>query len=192
MTQLWLARHGQTDWNRDGRWQGQADHAPPLNEIGKAQAAALAEQFADTPLRVICSSDLPRARETAEIIARRFGLQVELDPRLREIDLGVWEGMRGDDIAGEYPEELAERQRNPAHSRAPNGESAAEVAERVWAAADDIARAHPVGSVLVVSHGLAIATLICRARGLPLSKVYTLVPDNAHPHMVDWNSPASR
>jgi broad specificity phosphatase PhoE len=192
MTQLWLVRHGQTDWNREGRWQGQAAHAPPLNEIGRAQAEAMAEKLESAELEVIYSSDLPRARETAEIIARRFGLPVIVDPRLREIDLGVWEGMRGDDIAGEYPEDLAERERNPAHSRAPEGESATEVAERVWAAADDIARAHPEGAVLIVSHGLALAALICRARGLSLSEVYALVPDNAHPYVIEWAALPSR
>jgi len=185
MTQFWLARHGQTDWNVEGRWQGQA--APmPLNAAGRAQVEALAACLSGLSFEALFSSDLTRARETAEIIGRRIGLPVMVDPRLREINLGAWEGMLGTDVARLYPAELAERERDPAYARAPGGESAAEVAARVWAAADDIARAHPTGPVLVISHGLALATLICRARGQPLTRVYEVVPANTHLEVIEW------
>ena len=75
---------------------------------------------------------------------------------------------------------------DPVDGRPPGGESAAEVAARVWAAADDIARDHPDGTVLVVSHGLALATLIARADGVSLEKVYTLIPDNAAIRVLSW------
>lgn len=186
MTQLWLIRHGQTDWNIEGRWQGQASSAPPLNAAGRAQAQALATQLKGQSCKAIYSSDLLRARETAQLIAVQVGLPVAVDPRLREIHQGVWEGMLGSDIAGQYPDELAARQADPLHSRAPGGESVVEVAARVRAVADDIARTYPVGTVLIVAHGLALATLICRARGVPLSEVHRLIPDNARPEVITW------
>jgi broad specificity phosphatase PhoE len=184
MTALWLVRHGQTDWNVEGRWHGQAD--PPLNSTGRAQAQALAAQLNGTGFAALYASDLQRARVTAEIIARRVGLPVTLDVRLREISQGQWEGMLGDNVSEQYPGEWAARVADPVHGRAPGGESVGEVAARVWAAAGDIARTHPAGPVLVVSHGLALATLLCRARGLPLTEARLLIPDNARAEVIDW------
>ena len=137
-------------------------------------------------VQAIYSSDLPRAQETAAILARGTGLAVTVDARLREINLGVWEGLSSELIAARFAAELAERARDPVNARAPGGECAAEVAARVWAAADDMARAHPAGPVLVVSHGLALATLICRWRGLGLEQTYGQVPDNAAPVVIEW------
>jgi broad specificity phosphatase PhoE len=89
LTTLLLARHGETDWNCDHRWQGHT--GPPLNEKGRRQAAELAAQI--TNVDAIYSSDTERAHETAVIVAERHGLQVEADPRLREVNFGLWEGL---------------------------------------------------------------------------------------------------
>src|SRR3712207_5307832 len=89
MATLLLVRHGETDWNRDHKWQGHT--GPPLNEVGRRQATELAEQVTDVD--VIYSSDTIRAKETAEIIAARLGLAVETDSRLREVDFGRWESL---------------------------------------------------------------------------------------------------
>jgi broad specificity phosphatase PhoE len=86
---LLLVRHGETDWNRDGRWQGGSDTR--LNDLGREQARALAERL-DGSIDVLYSSDLARARETAEIVAAKLGLEVHVDPRLRERSFGSWEG----------------------------------------------------------------------------------------------------
>ena len=90
MTKLLLVRHGETDWNRHGRWQGGSD--TQLNDLGREQARALAEEL-DGEIDVLYSSDLARARETAEIVAAKLGLEVRLDPRLRERGFGSWEGL---------------------------------------------------------------------------------------------------
>jgi broad specificity phosphatase PhoE len=189
VTTLWLVRHGQTDWNLAGRWQGQSPEAPPLNAAGRAQAEALRAQLDPSRFDAIYTSDLPRARQTAAILAGGAALPVYVDPRLREINLGQWEGMPSEAIARQFPAELAERQRDPAGARAPGGECAADVAARVWAAADDIARAHPHGTVLIVSHGLSLATLLCRAQSLGLEHAYDQVPDNARPATIEWPAP---
>lgn len=186
MTEFWLVRHGQTDWNLTGRWQGQAPFAPGLNETGRSQVLAISEQLKDVKFSAIYSSDLLRAKQTAELIAAPLGLTVTLDPRLREIDLGVWEGMPSQEIEAKYSLELAERAQNPFYSRAPNGESLHDVAERVLAAIEEIATSHRDESVLIVSHGIALAIIICRAEGFPMEDVYQHIPDNARPHHVQW------
>ena len=91
MTTLLLVRHGETDWNAEGRLQGHTD--TPLNDYGRRQAAALGEDLAGDGIDAVYSSDLARARETAEIVAGRLGLPVVLEPGLREKNWGSWEGL---------------------------------------------------------------------------------------------------
>ena len=184
MTELWLVRHGQTDWNVEGRYQGQADQ--PLNDVGFAQARALARELDGRHFDALYSSDLLRARQTAATIAQQLGLQVTVDRRLREINQGEWEGQLFTDIVRRYEDEIAARREDPVGSRPPGGESVAEVASRIWTAVDEIVLAHPGGRVLLVSHGLALATLMARARGASLAEVYSLIPDNASPQVITW------
>src|SRR5690349_15996562 len=101
MTTLLLARHGETDWNREGRWQGWAD--PPLNELGRRQATRLAEQLRTIPFDAVYSSDLRRAHETAEILAAPHAVPIVVDPALREIDIGSWSGLTRAEIAARFP-----------------------------------------------------------------------------------------
>jgi broad specificity phosphatase PhoE len=90
MTRILLARHGETDWNRDGRWQGHTDQ--PLNDVGRAQACALGGALTDRGIDLLYSSDLARARQTATAIEAATGLEAVVDPELREVDVGVWAG----------------------------------------------------------------------------------------------------
>lgn len=186
MTELWLVRHGQTDWNLAGRWQGQASNAPGLNETGRAQALSIREGLQGIGFSALYSSDLLRARQTAELIAEPLGLTVTLEPRLREMNLGSWEDLCSEEIEARYPHELAERARNPFYRRAPNGESPCEVAERVLTAIDLIANKHRSETVLIVSHGIVLATVICCTMGFPLEDIYQHVPGNAEPYRVQW------
>jgi broad specificity phosphatase PhoE len=185
-TDLWLVRHGQTDWNLTGRWQGQASDAPGLNDTGHAQVLTIYEQLKGIKFSAIYSSDLLRARQTAELIAELLGLPVILEPRLREINLGVWEGMPSNLIEAKYPKELAARARNSFYERAPNGESPREVADRVLMAINEIANKHPDESVLIVAHGISLAVIICHSEGFPMEDVYQHIPDNAQPRRVEW------
>jgi len=100
---LILARHGQTAWNAEGRFQGQAD--PPLDATGLAQAERLAAEVLALRLDVLVSSDLLRARQTAMVVSRACGLEVELDRDLREIDLGLWQGLHRRQASERFPEE---------------------------------------------------------------------------------------
>lgn len=186
MTELVLVRHGQTDWNIQGRYQGQAD--VPLNNTGLAQARELAQTLTGEHFDAIYSSDLQRARQTAEALGQALGLPVQIDRRLREINQGDWEGRIFTDIKALFAQQIAAREKDPLGVRPPGGESVGEVAERIAAATQDIVHAHPNGRVLIVSHGLSIATLIARARGLSLAEVYSLIPKNVSTTSVEWQS----
>ncbi|MFY9579907.1 MAG: histidine phosphatase family protein [Gaiellaceae bacterium] len=159
MTTLILARHGETDWNRDGRFQGHAD--PPLNDRGREQARALADAVAGERIEAIYASDLRRAHETAQIVAARKGLDVVVDPDLRERDVGEWSGLTLSEIEDRFPDEL----RSFREEGASIGESREALSERVVAAVRRIAEAHPGGQVLVVTHGGALRTLRHAAGG---------------------------
>ena len=147
MTTILLARHGETDWNRDGRWQGWAD--PPLNDAGREQARELAEQLRSMQFDAVYSSDLRRAHETAEIVAAPHGVPVVTDVGLREIDVGSWSGLTRAEIEERFGRD-AERT---------DGETRDQHRERVVAAFERIARAHVGERILVVSHGGSLGAL---------------------------------
>ena len=159
MTTLILARHGETDWNRDGRFQGHAD--PPLNDRGREQARCLADMLAEVRLEAIYSSDLRRAHETALVVATQQGLEVFVDPDLRERDVGEWSGLTLPEIEERFPDELRRFRKEGVSV----GETREALTERVVAAARRIAAAHPSGRVLVVTHGGALRSLRHAAGG---------------------------
>jgi probable phosphoglycerate mutase len=162
VTQLLLARHGETDWNRDRRFQGHAD--PPLNDAGREQARALAEELAGERIDFVYTSDLVRARETAEIVAARFDADVLLLRELREIDVGEWEGLTWPEIEERYPEGARSwRERGYGWE---SGESYEQLGERVVAALTRIAADHPEERVLVVGHGGTIRATRAFIEGL--------------------------
>jgi probable phosphoglycerate mutase len=154
-----LARHGETDDNREPiRVQGFRD--TPLNSTGRRQAAALAERLAGGGIAALWCSDLSRARETAEIVGERLGLEPRPDERLREAHRGRWEGKRFVDIAREEPELYrAWRAAGPGF-RFPDGESLLEQQERVLAAVRDIHAGSRLPS-LAVCHGGSIRVMLC-------------------------------
>ena len=188
-TSLWLVRHGQTDWNLTGRWQGQSPLAPALNETGRRQARAVRAHLQRECISAIYSSDLLRSRQTAQLIAEDLHLPVGLEPRLREMNLGDWEGMLFEDIQAGYPRKLLERARDPWNTSAPGGESPAQVAERVNSAVNEIAARHRGETVLIVADGISLAVILCQARGFPLERLYEHIPANAELCQVEWGTP---
>jgi broad specificity phosphatase PhoE len=170
-----LARHGETDDNVPPlRFQGQRD--TPLNATGRAQAHELAERVAaGPPPASLWSSDLSRARETAEIVGARVGLVPRLDARLREGDRGDWEGYLFEQVEQADPERYAAWRRAGASFRFPGGESLAEQQARVCAALADVEAAGELPA-LVVCHGGAIRCVLCREdpRGLDAFHTFTI------------------
>jgi broad specificity phosphatase PhoE len=147
-TTLFLVRHGETDWNLERRWQGHAD--PPLNGTGRRQAEALAASLAGRGIDAIWSSDLARARETAEVVAERLCSTVRLDARLREVDVGEWSGLTTAEVERRYPEGL--RRRAAGWTGWESGEDYGAMGERVVEALLAIA-AGGSSRALVVTHG---------------------------------------
>ena len=185
--EFWLVRHGQTDWNIQRRYQGHKDI--PLNAGGREQARVLAAGLNGASFAAVYSSDLSRAMETAAILTEKHPLTIITDLRLREIAMGEWEGRTLTEISSEQPGSDGGLAYTEVHSRAPGGESLAEVAARVRAFADEIAAKHPGQVVLIVSHGLSLAALRCLAVGLPLAEARDIVPENCSIVRVYWPHP---
>lgn len=187
MTRLWLVRHGETNWNIEGRYQGVSDVS--LNDNGRSQAQEMGRILASNGVRyhAIYSSHLKRAYETAIIIAHWLKLPVFVDKRLREMELGEWESQLYSEINKKYPEKIKERLVNPAHAHAPGGESALELAERMSRAADDISAIYPGGDVIVVTHGMSIKTLSTIASGDSFDDIYSQMPPHVEPVVVEWD-----
>lgn len=179
MTTLYLARHGESDWNVERRWQGNADR--PLTDLGRRQAGQLAERLASTPLDAVYSSDLLRARETAAAVARRQGLEVRTLAALREVDVGSWSGLTREEVEERFPAAFA-TWREGGHGWE-DGEAYEDMAERVVTAVLEIAGSHPGGSVLVVAHGGPIRALHAVALGLDISEHRRLKPVAVNAHL---------
>lgn len=160
MTTLILVRHGNTEWNGLRRAQGHADIA--LDDIGRAQAEAAADELAGLPVAAVYTSDLTRALDTARAIAQRHGLEVSVDPDLREIDQGEWTGLTTEEIKARWPELWGPARH---YSARPGGESPDALQQRALGALRRIVAAHPEGTVVVVSHGGTIRTLSAAALG---------------------------
>jgi broad specificity phosphatase PhoE len=173
-----LARHGQTDDNREPlRFQGWRD--TPLNATGRRQAAELAGRIAGDGIVALWSSDLSRASETAEVVGARLGLEPTLDPRLREANRGRWEGRLFSDVAEEEPELFAAWMRAGPEWRFPGGESLLEQQQRVAACVEEI-RAGGEFPALAVCHGGSIRVMLCLSDPRGLGAFHTFeVPNTA-------------
>ncbi|MHB1159171.1 MAG: histidine phosphatase family protein [Chloroflexota bacterium] len=173
---LILVRHGETDWNLEGRYQGSVD--VPLNATGREQAEGVAVGLSGQRMDAVYSSPLCRALDTAIAIARRQGLEVRTDPRLKEIDLGEWEGMLTPRIAEGYPELHRQWTVDPRPVRPPGGETIREVHDRAIAAVEEMAVRHLGGTVCVVTHKTAMVVIRSHYLGLELPEEMGKMPPN--------------
>ncbi len=170
MSRVWLVRHGETDWNRAGRWQGHTD--VPLNATGREQARAVVERLRPLAIARVASSDLLRARETAELLAD--GLPAELlgaHPELRERGYGVFEGLTRDECAAHYPAIWAEHLKGN-FVDVPGAEPRERVMARVVSAVARVVEAH--GDVAIVSHGGTIRAFLESACGQRVAPIPNL------------------
>lgn len=164
-TTIVLVRHGETDWNREHRFQGHAD--PPLNEAGRAQARTLAEELSQEPYARVFSSPLRRALETAEILAAGRGLEVETHAGLMEVDVGSWAGLTVSEVEARFPDGY--RSWTESRSGWPDGETYDELGRRVVSAVLDLAARNGQATLLGVTHGGPIRAVTAYTRGLPFA-----------------------
>lgn len=149
-TKLFLVRHGETVWNIERRCQGHTDI--PLNEKGVAQAEKLGDYMRDVPIDVVYASDLSRALQTAEIVARHHGLKVQTAEDLRERSYGEWEGLTREEIDERYPDQFKARREGGIFGI----ESFIALRQRVVNLLTELARKHTGQTILAVSHGGSI------------------------------------
>jgi alpha-ribazole phosphatase len=165
---FYLVRHGETEWNAEGRFCGRTD--VPLSEAGRRQARSLAERLKPLPFLALYSSPLERALETARLISQRFGLEPILDERLVELNYGQWEGRTLAEIMKNDPETFQAWDADPAQVAPPGGETGLEAQQRVVSFLDFLAARHPQGHVLVVFHKTVCRLAICHALGMSPSE----------------------
>ena len=198
MLRYLLIRHGQTDWNVSGRIQGQSD--VPLNAVGEKQVMALAKGLTSTSIDAVYASDLTRARATAEAVVDPHGLGIRMEPRLRELCFGEWEGSTYDELLSRisgFEEAWEAWNADRVHRAPPGGESLLQFSARVEAALADVRDAHEDGTVALVSHGGSIRMVFCVLLGLPLTSYWQMSVYNTSvseielrergPVVVRWN-----
>ena len=173
MNRWFLVRHGATDWNSEGRIQGQSD--PPLNEAGQRQARRLGMRLASVPFAEAWSSDLRRGSDTAAAILQGRDLRLQTMPDLREKHFGAWEGLTYREVEARYPDLYRSRLMTGDLSFAPpGGESDLQLYARAGAVADRLLQAHAGrgGNLLVVTHGGTLRALVARLLDLPAQKMW--------------------
>jgi probable phosphoglycerate mutase len=163
MTRILLARHGETDWNREGRWQGHSDQ--PLNATGLVQAEALARRLAREQVDALYTSDLLRASQTAAAVGREAGLEPIPTPGLREVDVGDLAGLNRAAAAERFPDWYT-RWREGAVDAYPGGERFTDLRDRALAAFDRIADRHAGGTAVAVCHNGIIRAIVLHVLGL--------------------------
>lgn len=165
MLQVYLVRHGETQWNAERRIQGQSDS--PLTEKGEKQAWQVAERAKALGITHVIASDLGRTQRTAEIIADVCGCHITLEPRLRELDMGVLERRHIDSLNAEEEGWRRQLVNGTADGRIPDGESMLELSERMHAALAACLELPEGSRPLLVSHGMALGCLVSTILGLP-------------------------
>lgn len=169
-----LVRHGETAWNREGRYQGRTD--VPLSETGRAQVAALGARLANVPITVAVASPLTRARDTAEAIIGKRGLALELDAGLVEISHGGWEGQLAADVERTHGEMFGLWRTAPSRDSpaGPGAETLGEVEARAWPVlAKVFARLRDEDTALIAAHDAVNRVLLCRVFGLAVERLWT-------------------
>lgn len=176
-TQFFLIRHGETDWNKPERFRGRADIG--LNGQGKQQAERLAARLAKSPGKFVAiySSPLPRALETAEPIAKAFGLGIESRAELLDVDYGGWEGLSVPEVEEKFPDLYQTWRERPGHVKFPGGESVRQVRTRIEHLFEELGERHRGENVALVSHRITCHVGLCSALGLNNDNLWRLKQD---------------
>lgn len=185
MVKVVFVRHGQTEWNVSGRYQGQSDVA--LSVAGIEQAEKLAANFPVEHIDAIYSSDLVRARVTAETVAKRFGLAVKLEPAFRELSFGEWEGLTYEQIVASWPDAMKNFLAHPDILDIPNGESFPAVQQRAMTRLHELIREHEGQTIMVAAHGAVLRTMLVAALHMPLQYLWSIRQFNTAVNIVRYD-----
>jgi broad specificity phosphatase PhoE len=177
-------RHGSVVGAETRRFIGHLD--VPLSPIGEGEMERLAARLSTVPLAAVYASDLLRSRLSAEIIARPHELTPCIDPALREMAMGRWEGLTADEINAREPEAFREWMARIGEFPFPEGESLPELLARAWPAFERIVDAHAGERVAIVAHGGTNRTILCRALGLSLDRLLVFGQDYAALSLLEW------
>lgn len=189
-TRVYLIRHGQVVGHETPSYNGHADVA--LTEYGISQYQQLRERLADTGITACYSSDLSRCATGAKIICDSLAIRPNLDARLRELDVGIWEGMTWSEIVAKYPLEWKARLDDIVNYRVPEGESLLDLAGRALPALREIVAAHRGETILVVGHGGMNRTLLLDAIGAPLSALFNIEQKYGCLNIIDFYDDGKR
>jgi probable phosphoglycerate mutase len=184
---LIIIRHGESEWNRIGRYQGQLD--APLSELGLHQAEALAERLKNEPIDAIFTSPLQRAAKTAEAIARYHPrLQVETSPALLEIHHGDWQGMLAHDVLARFGPGLQEWRVSPTRSQMPNGESFSNILKRVLDFKEHLCQEFSNKNVLISTHDVVVKILVADTLGMNMDRINRIWVTNASISVIEYGN----
>ncbi len=191
VTRFLLVRHGETDYNREGRWQGEGSN-PPLNAEGRRQARDLAGRLAGRPLAALYTSPQRRARETAAVLAETLGLDPEPVPGLREIHHGQWEGKTQAEVVHGWPDEYRAYEADPLHTPRPGGGTYVDLGDRLWPALERLADRHRGQEIACVTHGGPVRLVLSRVLERPLTERHAFGVDNGTVFAVEESGGAWR
>ena len=189
MTKVIFIRHGQTEWNVTGRYQGQSD--VKLTEEGRKQAEKLADNFPVAKVDAIYASDLCRAMVTAETIAKKFGLKVQAEPAFRELSFGDWEGLTYQQIVDKWEEAMANFLQHPDILEIPGGESFPAVQQRAMKRLNELIEKHDGQTIVVVAHGAVLRTMLTAALHMPLQYLWSIRQFNTAVNIVRYDADAN-
>ncbi|MCE2465051.1 MAG: histidine phosphatase family protein [Dehalococcoidia bacterium] len=183
---LILVRHGETKWNREGRFQGQSQ--VKLNDRGVEQARKVASALVSWKPTALYSSPLPRTMMTASMVSNAVNLPVEPKDGLKEVNLGVLEGITGKMMRTNYADLYESWREDPSDVVFPEGESIRQLQTRAWRTVEEMEDANAEGTVVAVSHNFAIRAMLCACLGLPLPMFHRLRVDLASISVVSFSS----
>ena len=182
---LIIIRHGESEWNRIGRYQGQAD--APLSELGVRQADALATRLRTEPIDTMFTSPLQRARRTAEAVAQFHpSVAFNIEPALMEIDHGDWQGLMTEDVLARFGDGLQEWRQHPTRAQMPNGESFSNILKRVLDLKERLAREYSERNVLVSTHDVVVKILVADALGMDMDRINRIWVTNASISVIEY------
>jgi len=189
LTKVIFIRHGQTEWNVTGRYQGQSD--VQLTAEGRRQAEKLAADFPVDTVDAVYASDLQRAMVTAETIAQKFGLPVQAEPAFREVSFGKWEGLTYQQIVAEWEEGMTNFLQHPDILEIPGGETFPAVQKRATDKLQELVKKHDGQTIVVVAHGAVLRTMLTAALHMPLQYLWSIRQFNTAVNIVRYDEGAN-